>query len=91
MVLTTGETVSMQIVAFDVDTKTDGTTAAISWLSVDTLNTGYVMRYMQPTNENGWVETELCEQLHNEILATIPNNIRSLIVPVQKTYYDYTT
>jgi hypothetical protein len=91
MTLTTGEVVPMQIVAFDTDIKVDGTKSAISWLSVDTLNQKHLMTAYGGTNANGWIACELRSWLYDNIYTTIPQEIKSSIVTVKKSYYDYTT
>jgi hypothetical protein len=91
MTLTTGEVVPMQIVAFDTDIKVDGTKSAISWLSVDTLNQKQRMTPYGGTNANGWIACDLRSWLYDSVYTTIPQEIKSAIVTVKKSYYDYTT
>ena len=79
----------MQIVAFDADDMTNGGKAKISWLMKDLLTTTHRMNATS-TNENGWPATEMRTWLRNTILPTIDSSIRSHIVDVNKTYYDYT-
>lgn len=88
-VLTNGTAVMMEIVAFNADTKTDGTTASITWISK-----GIVASHrMNATkdNENGWKASEMRTWLQSDFYAILPDEIKKVIVPVNKTYYDYTT
>lgn len=85
-----GEQHLMQIVAFDTDDKTAGGKAKISWLMKDLTNEKHRMN-ATATNENGWPATEMRSWLRETILPTIDSTIRSHIVDVDKTYYDYTT
>lgn len=78
----------MQIVGFDLDDKTSGGKAKISWLMRDLLNTKRAMNSTD-SNANGWIATELRTWLRNTVLPTIDTTIRSHIVDVDKTYYDY--
>ena len=79
----------MQIVGFDTDDKTSGGKAKISWLMKDQLTTTHRMNATN-TNANGWPTTEMRTWLRDTILPTIDSSIRSHIVDVDKTYYDYT-
>lgn len=84
-----GEPHLMQIVGFDTDDKTSGGKAKISWLMKDQLTTTHRMN-ASSTNADGWPATEMRTWLRNTILPTIDSSIRSHIVDVNKTYYDYT-
>lgn len=77
----------MQIVAFDSDAKTSGGTAKITWLEKDLFTTHRMNA--TDTNEDGWPATEMRSWLRETVLPTIPSEVRSHIVEVNKTYYDY--
>lgn len=88
MKLTTGETVNMQIVAFDADEKASGSKAAISWLSVDLLKETRVMNSTF-SNVGGWEASELRAWLQSDVYSALPDAVKDNIVAVNKTYYDY--
>lgn len=79
----------MQIVAFDADTKPDGAKAAITWMSQDVI----VKRAMNSTadNTNGWAASEMRTWLQTDFYDILPSEVKSSIVTVNKTYYDYTS
>ena len=79
----------MQIVGFDTDNITSGGKAKISWLMRDLLNVTHRMKATYD-NTNGWPATEMRTWLRDTILPTIDSSIRSHIVDIDKTYYDYT-
>ena len=80
----------MEIVAFNADTKADGTgTTGITWVSKNIVAKHVINR--QDTNAGGW---ELCEMrtwLQNDFYNTIPTEVTSIIENVNKTYWDYET
>ena len=85
-----GNTIVMQIVAFNLDIKSDGTgTAGITWISRDVI----AEHTMNPTNTNngGWESSELRMWIQNDFYLTLPLELRENIVMVQKSYYDRTT
>lgn len=80
----------MEIVAFDTDEKADGSgKAAITWLS----KAAIAVRVMNSTgtNANGWAATEMRTWLQSDVFAALPTEVQSAVVPVNKTYYNYTT
>lgn len=81
--------VTMEIVAFDTDSKTDGTTAAISWVSKNIITT----RAMNSTetSNGGWEGSELRNWLKTDFYSAIPEDVKNSIVNVNKTYCEYTT
>ena len=84
-----GIEVVMEIVAFDKDIKEDGTRAGITWISrnivaQEPMNTA-------GTNSGGWEASTQRDSLQTDFLNSIPDYIRSVIVPVQKSYYDVTS
>jgi len=79
----------MEIVAFDEDTKEDGTKAAITWLSKDIA----VKHVVNTTTSldvyaNMWPWTTLRSWLRGDFYNTLPAEVTNIIVPVNKTYYD---
>ena len=81
--------VVMEIVAFNADTKADGSTAAISWVSRGIITT-HVMNSTS-TNANGWEASEMRSWLQSEVYNALPADVKAAIVSVNKTYYDKTT
>lgn len=69
----------MEIVAFDVDDKADGSgKAKITWISKDLLNTN------SRTSGNAWSESTLRSYLKNTIKPLVPATVRNSIVEVTK-------
>lgn len=90
LTMTDGTTAVMEIVAFDADEKADGSgKAAITWLSKDLI----AKRVMNSsdTNANGWAASKMRTWLQSNIYTALPSEVKSSIVTVNKTYYDYTT
>ena len=87
---TDGNTIVMEIVAFNADTKADEAgTAGITWLSKKIV-TRHQMNSTE-TNKNGWVASELRTWLQGEFYNTLPVEIRNSVVSVNKSYYDKTS
>ena len=87
---TDGKTIVMEIVAFNADTKADGTgTAGITWISKGAVAT----RLMNDirTNANGWKDSDLRAWLQADFYSTLPSDTKSVITSVNKTYFDKTT
>ena len=85
---TDGKTIVMEIVAFNADTKADGTgTAGITWISKNIIET----RAINSTNTalGGWMETELRAWLQGDFYSTLPADVKNTIATVNKTYHDY--
>jgi hypothetical protein len=79
---------NMEIVAFDADEKTDGSKAAITWLSKELI----ARHGMNPSgNVNGWAASVMRTWLQSDIYNALPSEVRGAIVTVSKTYYDFTT
>ena len=75
----------MQIAAFDTDALATGSgTAAITWIARDATET-HAMN-STATAENGWAQTAMRTYLRETILPTLPQEIRSHIAEVTKTY-----
>lgn len=83
--------VTMQMIAFDADTKADGSgTAGITWLIKSVTNLRHSMN-SDNTNAGGWKESELREWLQNDCTNLFPEDVLSVITMVEKSYYDKTT
>lgn len=83
LVLESGRTINMQIVAIDADDLADGTgKAKITWNSKEILD----QQKMNPDERDGinWEDSEVRSYLKNTIKPLIPANIRNAIVPVTK-------
>ena len=87
--LSDGTEVVMEVVALNADTKTDGSTAGVTWISRDII-TKHVIN-STASNENGWAASEMRSWLRGDFYATLPAEVRNAIASVNKTYYDYTT
>lgn len=87
---TDGKEIVMEIVAFNADTKAGGTgKAGITWMSLSIITT-YAMN-SSDSNSDGWGGSDLRSWLQNDFHATLPLDVKSSIVDVNKTYYDYST
>lgn len=87
---TDGKTIVMEIVAFDADTKADGTgTAGITWLSKYVLASHNMNS--TDTNVGGWKDTSLRAWLQSDVYNTLPTDVQNAIAIVSKTYFDYAT
>lgn len=83
--------VNMQIAAIDADVMSDGSgNAHITWIAKNLLATTHAMNSTS-TNTDGWAASEMRTYLSEDIWALIPATVQNSIVPVDKTYYDYTT
>lgn len=80
--------VAMQIVGIDVDTKTSGGTAPITWISKQLLATSKQMNSGN-TNSGGFAASAMRSYLINTIKPKIPEVVRSKIVEVTKYSYYY--
>ena len=78
-----GAIVLMQIAAFDEDT------SKITWLCKD-IYENHVMN-STGTTSGGWPATEMRTYLTEEIYNNIASSVKSRIVQVSKSYYDYST
>ena len=83
--LSDGTLIKMDIAAFDTDDKSDDSgKAKITWICHGIPFTHRMNA--TSTTSGGWAESEMRSWLISEILAKIPNEIRSHIVSVKKTY-----
>lgn len=82
--LSDGTNIIMEIAAFNADTKTDGTTASITWISKHVIT----KRGMNSTatHDGGWEGSELRTWLQSNFYATMPAEVRNVVLPVKKTY-----
>lgn len=85
--LSDGTEVVMEIVAFDEDTKEDGSKAAITWISKYVI-TDHVMN-ADCTSTGGWAESDMRSWLQDDFYSLLPAEVTAVITPVNKTYYDY--
>ncbi len=85
MELTDGTKIKMDLAAFDTDDKSDNSgKAKITWIShcaLPSVSFGSVS-----SNEYGWNDSKLRTYLIDNILQKIPNEIKSHIVSVNKSY-----
>lgn len=87
---TDGKTIVMEIVAFNADTKADGTgTAGITWLSKEIITKHFMNT--TDTHIGGWEDSELRIWMQSDFYSTLPDVIKNSIVSVNKTYYDKTS
>ena len=85
-----GNDVYMQLAAFDMDDKADGSgKARMTWIAKGIAET----HRMNATNINtdGWAAAEMRTWLNDTVLPTIDSTVRSAMKPVIKTYYDMTS
>ena len=81
--------VMMQIAAINGDTLTAGGTAKITWLCKE-IYAKHNMNSTDTTN-GGWPSTAMRTYLTTEIYNNIISSVKSRIVQVSKTYYDYSS
>lgn len=81
-----GESIVVEIVGIDEDVRADGAgMAGISWASQITI----AERQMHPSATiNSWVDSETRRWLQEDFYQTLPDDVKSAIVNVNKTYYD---
>lgn len=85
--LSTGETIIMEIVAIQGDTKSDKSKANITWVSRGIVTE----RSMNSSGNVGkdWVGCDLRNWLQNDFYQTLPNDVKDAIVTVNKTYLSH--
>ena len=87
---TNGIEVVMEIVAFNADVKADGTGVAnITWIAKNIVDTHVMNTTMN--NANGWKASAMRTWIQNDFYNSVPGDVKNAIVPVNKTYVDYTT
>jgi len=75
----------MEIVAFNADTKADGTgTAGITWISKNCVDKHEMND--SSVKEGGWAASEMRAWLQSEYYNTLPDDVKNTIVDVIKTY-----
>ena len=84
-----GYTMLMEIVAFDADTKEDGTKAPLTWMSKHIVYTHKMNS--SDTIIGGWKDSEVRAWLRNDFYDILPSEVKESIVLVDKTYYDFET
>lgn len=77
-----------EIVGINKDVDANGDTIPLTWMLIDLLADKHRMNATS-TNANGWVAMEMRSYLISDILPNI--DIKDLIVPCVKTFYDRTT
>lgn len=93
--------VNMEIVGIDVDELADGSgVAPLTWISKELLGTSKRMNPELVTNDDGtyqegtgtiggWSKTEMHTYMNGTVKNLIPENVRTGIKTVNKTYYGY--
>ena len=92
--LTTGETIQLQIAGFNHDTFEDGTTAPITLVMKDSLDTPAQMNSSR-TNAGGYPASYMKTYVEENIYDKLPADLKSIVSPVKKkcytTYNDVTS
>ena len=79
--------VVMEMVAFNKDTKADGSgTAGITFISKDAVASGREINFSN-NNAGGWEACKMRSWLQSTFYDTLPSDIQDVIVSVDKTYY----
>lgn len=85
-----GNNVLAEIIAIDTDIRSDGNgNAKITWLLKPLVE--YAKMNSTSTNSGGWAECELRSYIRTSCIEKLPNDVKSKLVEVNKTYYDYAT
>lgn len=83
--------INMQIAAFDVDDKADGTgKAPITWIGKELLITRKKM-YSGILNTEGWERSEVRKYFNDSVLVSFPGTVKNRVVEVIKKQDAYTT
>ena len=78
-------TVVMELIAKDLDVKTSGGTANMTWLTKYI----YFNKKMFDSGNGAWDTSDLKAWIEgNDVFGSLPQELQSAIVPVDKTYYD---
>lgn len=86
VVLTTGETIQLQIAGFNHDTFEDGTTAPITLVMKDCLNTKASMN-SSDTNSGGYPSSAMKTYVETNIYNKLPSDLKAIVAPVKKKCY----
>lgn len=81
--LKSGEKITLQIAGFNHDTKPDGTTAAVTFITRDCLNFPLCINY-DYDNAGGWAKSEIRNRLNTSVLALLPDEWQEVIACVEK-------
>lgn len=73
----------MELIAFDTDEKTDGTTAKMTWLLYNAIET---YAFDSANTGHNWEDSALRAHLADDILPNL--DVSPYVVPVKKTFYD---
>ena len=84
--LTTGETIQLQIAGFNHDTFEDGTTAPITLVMKDCLNTKASMN-SSDTAEGGYPASAMKSFVEDNIYEKLPDDLKTIVAPVKKKCY----
>ena len=84
--LTTGETIQLQIADFNHDTFEDGTTAPITLVMKDCLNTTAPMN-SSDTAEGGYPASAMKSFVEDNIYEKLPDDLKTIVAPVKKKCY----
>ncbi len=84
--LTTGETIQLQIAGFNHDTFEDGTTAPITLVMKDCLDTEASMN-SSDTNSGGYPSSAMKTYVETNIYNKLPSDLKAIVTPVKKKCY----
>ena len=85
--LTTGETIQLQIADFNHDTFEDGTTAPITLVMKDCLNTKAPMNSSSTYGDGGYPDSIMKNYVKENIYDKLPTDLKSIVSPVKKKSY----
>lgn len=84
--LTTGEVIELQIADFNHDTFADGTTAPVTFVMKNCLNTTAVMN-STGTNAGGYPASAMKTYVETNIYDKLPSDLKAMVAPVKKKWY----
>ena len=87
VILTTGETIQLQIAGFNHDTFSDGITAPVTLVMKDCLNTKAQMNSSGDTNAGGYPASAMKTWVNTNIYDKLPSDLKTLVTPVKKKWY----
>ena len=85
--LTTGETIQLQIADFNHDTFEDGTTAPVTLVMKDCLNTEACMNDDDDADSINYHISKMKSYVETYIYDKLPDDLKSIVAPVTKKYY----
>ena len=86
VILTTGETIQLQIAGFNHDTYSDGVTAPVTLVMKDCLNTMAPMK-SSDINTGGYPASAMKTWVENNIYNKLPADLKAIVAPVKKKCY----